>query len=46
MGLETATLLAIGSIASSGATAGVSFAQAGKQRRLQQENLTLITTKT
>ena len=37
MGLETATLLAIGSIASSGATAGMSFAQAGKQRRLQQE---------
>jgi hypothetical protein len=37
MGLETATLLAIGSIASSGATAGMSFAEAGKQRKLQKE---------
>lgn len=37
MALATATALALGSIAASAGSAGVSFAQAGKQRRLQQE---------
>lgn len=37
MALTTATALAIGSIAVSAGSAGMSFAEAGKQRRLQQE---------
>lgn len=37
MAIATATALALGSIAVSAGSAGVSFAQAGKQRRLQQE---------
>jgi hypothetical protein len=37
MALTTATALAIGSIAVSAGSAGMSFAEAGKQRKLQQE---------
>jgi hypothetical protein len=37
MGLETATALALGSIAVSAGSAGMSFAEAGKQRKLQQQ---------
>lgn len=37
MGLTTATALALGSIAVSAGSAGMSFAEAGKQRKLQQE---------
>jgi hypothetical protein len=37
MAIATATALALGSIAVSAGSAGVSFTQAGKQRRLQQE---------
>lgn len=37
MGLETATALAIGSIATSVGSAGLSFSEAGKQRKLQKE---------
>ena len=37
MGLETATALTIGSIATSVGSAGLSFAEAGKQRKLQKE---------
>lgn len=37
MALTTATALALGSIAVSAGSAGMSFAEAGKQRKLQQE---------
>lgn len=37
MALATATALALGSIAVSAGSAGMSFAEAGKQRKLQQE---------
>ena len=37
MGLETAAIIALAGVATSAASAGMSFAQAGKQRKLQQE---------